>query len=408
MVLGGAHLGDASLAGSGRVEVRVGYPGSHAIPSSPISHAAGGAFPSSPPSSFAAAGRHHNYGYGGGEVRCGDVSYEEGEYTSLSFTMPPGTGCRTLRVVVEGRGSAPVPFLYSPPVLLSVPAPIDTDGGPTRVEGVNLGGDMESIAHTLEFTLDGVKATPLGIITPHRVILLALPPARGGDPRSSSSSSSTSGDSSPLPTPAPGEALLTCRVLPSEGEGLRPGAALAWSWPSPPSTLTLSYAPPQIFWGAVARLLPEEALLVGGPPAGAAAPLSPGGGRSGGFSPKSPSRGGGGGRGGGKAPSGGGATGLLGTGAAPSITLYGRNLGSSTASIKVLVNGTVIPNELIKLLLPHSKLEVGLTEALSRELSREAGRKRRGGGGGGGGGGVGASILVSVDGKDAEPFFLSL
>jgi hypothetical protein len=69
----------------------------------------------------------------------------------------------------------------------------------------------------------------------------------------------------------------------------------------------------------------------------------------------------------------------------------------------ITINGTLLPLENLALRVPHTKVEITLSEAVAVELGRELGKRRD----------VGqprptASILVSVDGKEAEPFSLQL
>jgi len=190
VTLTGAQLGTADLVAAGRVDVVVG-------------------------------------GLGGGRaLRARGVACPE-DHTALSFLMPPGVGLRTLRVTVEGRSSAEVPFWYPPPALAGAEAP-DTDGGPTLVRGENLGEKVEDAA-ALAWAFGGEAVRVVGVAPGG--VLLALPPGAGA-----------------------GHALtVAARAPPAATSAALPGVdAAGWGGPLAGAALQLAYAPPALFSGRLA------------------------------------------------------------------------------------------------------------------------------------------------------------
>jgi hypothetical protein len=196
VALTGAHLGTADLVAAGRVDVVVG-------------------------------------GLEGGRaLRARGVAAPE-DHTALTFLMPPGTGLRSLRVVVEGRSSAEAPFWYLPPALegegegggaLPLRDAPDTDGGPVLVRGANLGVKVED-AGSLAWEFNGEAVRPVGVAPPNGV-LLALPPGVGA-----------------------GHVLTVAARAGALAAKLPAAGAAGWGGPLAGAALRVSYAPPTLFAG---------------------------------------------------------------------------------------------------------------------------------------------------------------
>ena len=140
VVLTGAHLGSPDIVAAGRVVVTIENPATKAVVKS----------------------RRVNMNAATREV---------------TFSLPPGTGSRLVRVEVEGRKSEPFTFTYLPPSISAV-SPADTDGGTVEVTGENLGDSVDA-ASNFEFRLGDAVCEPVRVVVPHTVLLLRLPPGIG-------------------------------------------------------------------------------------------------------------------------------------------------------------------------------------------------------------------------------------